>query len=262
MPTTVMVNLGVCLLVAVAVMLAAFAIGRRLGRHRGVDQAWGLVFAVIALVSFVLSAGTGALWPRAVVTAATVIWGVRLSVHIHLRSRGEGEDPRYAEMLAKARGNRDWYALTRIYLLQAVVAWFVSLPVQLAQYQSEVVLGWLLAGAALWLTGFGFEAIGDAQLRVFRADPANKGKVLDSGLWRYTRHPNYFGDACVWWGLYLMACGWLPGAFTVLAPVAMTYFLVAKTGKPLLERHLRVSRPGYDDYVRRTSGFFPLPPRR
>lgn len=260
--TTVLVNLTASLATAVGVMLIAFLIGRRLGRHRGVDQAWGLAFAAVALTSFALSAGEGALWQRIAVTAATVVWGVRLSVHIHLRSRGEGEDRRYEEMLSRAKGDRDRYALTHVYLLQAAVAWFVSLPVQVAQYQSEVVVGWLVAGLALWAVGFGFEAVGDAQLRSFRADPANRGTVLDTGLWRYTRHPNYFGDACVWWGLYLMACGWLPGAAMVLSPIAMTYFLVAKTGKPLLERHLTSSRPGYADYVRRTSGFLPLPPRR
>lgn len=260
--TSIMLNLGISLLVAVGVMLAAFAIGLRLGRHRGVDQAWGLAFAAIAAATFALSATTGDTALRVVVTAATVVWGVRLSVHIHLRSRGEGEDRRYEEMLSRATGNRSWYALTRVYLLQAVVAWFVSLPVQLAQYQPGVVLGWLIAGAALWAIGFGFEAVGDAQLRRFRADPASRGQVLDTGLWRYTRHPNYFGDACVWWGLYLMACGTLPGAATILSPVAMTYFLAAKTGKPLMERHLSTSRPGYADYVRRTSGFLPLPPKR
>ena len=122
------------------------------------------------------------------------------------------------------------------------------------------LVSWL--GAAVWAVGFGFEAVGDAQLRRFRADPANAGKVLDRGLWRYTRHPNYFGDACLWWGLYLLACSTWAGAATVLSPVAMTYTLARGTGKPLLEKGLRRSRPGYAHYVERTSGFFPLPPKR
>src|SRR6185312_10702217 len=117
-------------------------------------------------------------------------------------------------------------------------------------------------GVALWLLGFTFEAVGDRQLDRFRADPANRGRVLETGLWRYSRHPNYFGDACVWWGLYALAALAWPGPLTVLSPLLMTWLLTAKTGKPLLERHLTGRRPGYADYVARTSGFVPWPPRR
>ncbi|MGH8879932.1 MAG: DUF1295 domain-containing protein [Stackebrandtia sp.] len=260
--TAVLVNLGVCGAAALAVMLIAFAVGAATGRHRVVDEAWGLAFAAIAVTTLVLSWGHGDAWPRWLVAAATLVWGLRLFVHIHRRARGTGEDPRYERMLSKAEGPRIRYAFSHVYLLQAAVAWFVSLPVQLAAYQTDAAPGWLIAGGAVWLLGFGFEAIGDAQLAAFRRDPARAGGVLDTGLWRYTRHPNYFGDACVWWGLYLMGSGSVAGALTVLSPVAMTYFLVAKTGKPLMERHMSDSRPGYAEYMRRTSGFLPLPPRR
>jgi len=148
-----------------------------------------------------------------------------------------------------------------VYHFQGVVLYFVSLPVQFAMYGTGFgVLGWL--GVAVWLIGFGFETIGDEQLRRFKADPASKGKVLDTGLWRYTRHPNYFGDACVWWGLYLLACSTWPGALTILSPVAMTFTLARGTGKPMLEKGMAKTRPAYARYVERTSGFFPWPPKK
>lgn len=140
--------------------------------------------------------------------------------------------------------------------------WFVSLPVQAAQYETAGPgpLSWL--GVTVWLVGIGFEAVGDFQLSRFLADPANGERVTDRGLWRYTRHPNYFGDACVWWGLYLLATGHWTGATTIVCPALVTYLLVAKTGKELLEARLRSTRPGYAAYVASTSGFVPLPPRQ
>jgi steroid 5-alpha reductase family enzyme len=149
-----------------------------------------------------------------------------------------------------------------VYLLQAAIMWFVSLPVQVAQYQTVTAPVALVAGSVLWLTGFVFEAVGDAQLARFRRDPASGARVLDSGLWHYTRHPNYFGDAAVWWGLWLLSAGALSGLITILSPILMTYFLAGKTGKPLLERGMAERRPGYADYIRRTSGFVPWPPRK
>ena len=117
-------------------------------------------------------------------------------------------------------------------------------------------------GAALWAVGFAFETVGDLQLTRFSSDPANRGRVLDTGLWRYTRHPNYFGDACVWWGLSVVAFSAWPGILTVLSPVLMTWLLARGTGKPLLEKDIGSRRPGYREYVERTSGFLPLPPRK
>jgi len=148
-----------------------------------------------------------------------------------------------------------------VYLLQAAILWFVSIPVQVVQYQKDTAVWALILGSVVWVIGFGFESAGDYQLARFRNDPSSRGRVLDTGLWRYTRHPNYFGDATVWWGLWLLGIGSWTGLVTVLSPVLMTYFLVGKTGKPLLEKDITSRRPGYADYVRRTSGFFPLPPR-
>ncbi|OLF08721.1 hypothetical protein BLA60_22155 [Actinophytocola xinjiangensis] len=256
--TNVLVTVGV-----VAVFLAAvFAVSVRRDRHDLIDVAWGVGFALVAVTTFVLSAGHGDAPTRVLLTSLTVVWGVRLAVHIGLRNRGRPEDRRYVEIRSRARGNPDRHLARVVYLPQGAVMLLVSLPVQFGQYGPGAP-GWLLAlGGAVWLVGFTVETVGDLQLRRFAADPANRGRVLDSGLWRYTRHPNYFGDAAVWWGLYLLACGTWPGAATLPAPVVMTFVLARGTGKPLTERHLSRSRPGYADYVRRTSGFVPLPPRR
>ncbi|MGQ0841704.1 DUF1295 domain-containing protein [Actinokineospora sp.] len=243
-------------------MAATFAISLRRGKWDTIDTVWGLGFAGVALVSFGLSTGDGSLALRLVVTALTVIWGVRLAAHLHIRNHGKPEDRRYAKILSDAKGSPNAHMVRVVFLPQGVIMWFVSLPVQVAQYgeQSFGILGYL--GVAVWLTGFLFETVGDWQLSRFAADPVNKGTVLATGLWRFTRHPNYFGDACVWWGLYLLACHSWVGAATVLSPLAMTYLLAKGTGKPLTEKHLSNSRPGYAEYVARTSGFFPLPPKK
>jgi steroid 5-alpha reductase family enzyme len=247
---------------ALAVMLATFAVAVRAGRHRIVDVAWGIGFTAVAAVTFAASTGQGDLLRRLLVTVLTVVWGLRLAAHIARRGRGHGEDPRYEAMLAKAPGHRNAYALRKVYLLQGALVWLVSLPVQAAQYVQgpPSVLGW--AGVALWAVGLAFEAVGDAQLARFKSDPAGRGKIMDRGLWSWTRHPNYFGDFCVWWGLFLLACDNPAAAgVSVVSPVVMSLLLIRGSGKRLLERHM-AGRPGYAAYVARTSGFFPCPPRR
>ncbi|HEY9417405.1 MAG TPA: DUF1295 domain-containing protein [Pseudonocardia sp.] len=262
-------NLWVTALVTGMVMLASWAFGVfvRGGRHDGVDVVWGLGFAVVALTTLLVSSGDGDTWRRALVTTLTAAWGLRLGGHIYLRNRGHAEDPRYVELLSHAGGSPALYALRKVYLPQGVVLWFVSLPVQLAQYGhgdtllggSEIAAG---LGVLVWLVGIAFESIGDAQLAAFKADPASSGQVMDRGLWRYTRHPNYFGDACVWWGLTLLALHHLPGLLALPSAAVMTFFLVRGTGAKLLESTIGDRRPGYADYISRTSGFVPLPPRR
>jgi steroid 5-alpha reductase family enzyme len=258
--TGLWVNLAVTLGGTVALIAAVFTVAVRRGRYDLIDSYWGIGFAVVALVTFGLS--TGALLPRVAATALTVVWGVRLGAHIHTRNRNQDEDPRYLDILNRAGDHPRLHMFVRVYLTQAAILWFVSFPVQFAQYGQDDVTWPIWLGVAVWLVGFTFETVGDRQLSAFRADPGNSGNVLDTGLWRYTRHPNYFGDACVWWGLYLVAChGWL-GATTVLSPIAMTALLAKGTGKPLLEKSIRDRRPAYAEYVTRTSGFVPLPPRR
>ena len=245
------------------VFLATWMVGRKVGRWNVVDTTWGLSFAVVAAVSFGWSIqADGDATRRVLVLALTVVWGLRLAGYIGVRSRGKGEDPRYAEILARAPGNRDVYALRIVILTQAFLSWLVSMPVQVAMYERAPGTGLMWAGVALWAVGFFFESVGDAQMARFRNDPANRGKVMDRGLWRYTRHPNYFGDASVWLGLYLIAASRWPGVTTFLSPVAMLYFLYFKSGKGLLERNMADSRAGYREYMQRTSGFVPLPPRR
>ena len=137
----------------------------------------------------------------------------------------------------------------------------MSFPVQVAQNHTAPLRWWVVFGVVVWVVGFFFESIGDLQLTRFTADSGNKGKVLNTGLWRYTRHPNYFGDACVWWGLYLLALGTWAGVATILSPIVMTWLLAGKTGRPLMDAHMTRTRPEYADYVARTSGFIPRPPR-
>ncbi|MBK3578632.1 DUF1295 domain-containing protein [Streptomyces sp. MBT65] len=255
------VNLAWAAGAALAVMLGTFAVALRIGVHRIVDVAWGLGFTVVAGVTCVLSAGEGDPVRRLLVTVLTAVWGLRLAVHIARRGRGHGEDPRYEAMLAKAPGSRSVYALRMVYLLQGGLVWLVSLPVQAAQYVPgrPSALAW--AGTAVWALGVGFEAVGDAQLARFRADPGNRGRIMDRGLWSWTRHPNYFGDFCVWWGLFLLTCdSSAAAAVSVVSPLVMSLLLTKGSGQRLLERHM-ADRPGYAEYRARTSGFFPRPPR-
>ena len=246
----VLMVLGVTLAVAVAQ-----------GRHSVMDVAWGPGFVAVAAVSFVLSAGSGDDARRLLLLALTGIWGIRLGTHIGRRARGGHEDPRYAAMLDGAPGSRNVYALRRVYLPQGVVMFFVSLTVQVGMFSTGPVGALAAAGVLCWLIGFFFESVGDWQLARFKADPSRRGTVLDTGLWRYTRHPNYFGDAAVWAGLFLIAADSWPGLLTVLSPALMIWTLAGKTGKPLTEQAMS-GRPGYREYVESTSGFIPWPPRR
>lgn len=257
----VLINLAAALAAALTVALIAFAVGVATGKHRVVDIFWGLGFAAVAVTTLVLSTGHGDDARRWLVTSLVVIWGVRLAGHIFWRGRGEGEDPRYVELLSRATGNRDLYALRMVYLLQGLSLWFISWPIQVAQYDPDPPGVVAFVGVALFAVGLFFEAVGDAQLARFKGDPANRGTVMNRGLWRYTRHPNYFGDACVWWGLWLLAAGSWLGLVTIVCPLLMTYLLTRKTGKALLESRMSQTRPGYAEYIRRTSGFIPLPPK-
>ncbi|WP_282697891.1 DUF1295 domain-containing protein [Streptomyces sp. CC208A] len=256
------VNLAATAATAAAVLLATFAIAVRRGLHRIVDIAWGLTFAVVATATWLLSAGHGDDSRRLLVAAATILWGLRLSVHIAGRSRGHGEDLRYTALLDKAPGNRTLYALRSVYLGQAALVWMISLPIQAASYSSAPLDALAYCGLALWASGLVFEAVGDHQLARFKADPAHRGRIMDQGLWAWTRHPNYFGDSLVWWGLYFLACtAWQPALAVLVSPVLMTLLLTIGSGKRLLEKHM-AHRPGYAAYTARTSGFLPLPPRR
>jgi steroid 5-alpha reductase family enzyme len=253
---------------AALLMLLTALLARRLGRVAVVDVAWGLGFVLVAAVSAVVGGivehGDGNALRRWLVLGVVVAWGLRLAWHIRRRAVGHGEDPRYEKVLGGTLADVGLgVAVRKVFLVQGVALWFISLPVQVGAV-SEVWSWWLVAaGAAVWAVGLVFETVGDAQLAAYKHDP-ERPPVMDRGLWRYTRHPNYFGDACVWWGLWLMAglgSGWQVGLATVLAPVAMTYFLVFATGARLLEQTM-MRREGYPAYAARTSMFLPRPPRR
>ncbi|MER8226295.1 DUF1295 domain-containing protein [Streptomyces sp. NPDC094143] len=255
-------NAAVSAAAALAVMLLTFTVALRLRLHRIVDIAWGLAFTAVASVSYLLSAGEGNQGRRLLVTLATCLWGLRLAAHIAWRGRGHGEDAGYTRLLDRAHGNRNLYALRTVYLLQAFLVWLVSLPIQAAQYVPAPVGPLAVAGALLWAAGLTFEATGDYQLARFKADPGNRGRVMDRGLWAWTRHPNYFGDALLWWGMFLLACAtWQTAVLTFVSPLTMTMLLTCGSGKRLLETHM-TNRPGYVAYQARTSGYLPRPPRR
>jgi steroid 5-alpha reductase family enzyme len=247
--------------VVLAVLAATFVAARTAGRHSVIDTAWGLLFAAIALTVFATSAGSGDDVRRALLLGLPAAWGLRLAFHIGRRSLGRPEDPRYVELLAKARGNPTWYAVRVVYGLQGLLAVLVSAPIVVGAYERAPVRVTAWIGVALWLVGLLFESIGDAQMGRFRSDPANTGAVMQRGLWRYTRHPNYFGDACVWWGIFLVAADRWPGVLTVLSPVLMTLLLTYGSGARIMDRHMS-GRPGWAEYAARTSGFVPRPPRR
>ena len=245
---------------AVLLLMVVTAVeGHRQGRVSVVDTAWGLGFVLVAVVSGVLGDGEG--WRRLALVVVVALWGLRLAWHMHRRNSGKGEDPRYAEMLSRESGNPTLVAIRKVYGVQGLSVWFVSLPIQVSAASGRGVTAVAVVGLLLWLLGVSFESVGDKQLKDFKADPANKGKVMDRGLWSWTRHPNYFGDSCVWWGIWLVAASAWPGVLTVLSPVAMTYFLVFATGARLLEKHMG-ERPGYAQYRERTSYFLPRPPKK
>ncbi|WP_433086478.1 DUF1295 domain-containing protein [Dactylosporangium sp. CA-052675] len=261
--SALLINLGATVVAVALVMAVTMAYALRRREQSIVDTVWGLGFVVVAVVSFALSAGHGDPVQRWVTLALTAVWGVRLGVYIFARNRGKGEDPRYAALLRRNQGGLVPYVIRTIYWPQGAIMWVVSLPVQAAMYVAEPVPALLWAGVVVWAIGFAFEAVGDAQLARFKRDPANAGRLMDRGLWAWTRHPNYFGDSVVWAGLFLLACSHWAGLPTVIGPALMTHMLVNKSGKALLERRMSRSRgPQFAEYAARTSGFFPRPPRR
>ena len=231
-------------------------------RDAGVaDIVWGLVFVAIAWAAYL-----GGDRPDAMLLAAclTTLWGVRLAVHIGRRNLGDDEeDRRYAKMRDK-RPDTFWiWSLFGVFLLQGTIALVVSLPLQSLAAQDPDSIGWLSwIGVAVFAVGFFFEAVGDLQLSRFVKDPDTDGQDMDRGLWKYTRHPNYFGDTTQWWGIWLIAVGSGAAWWTVVGPVAMTFFILRVSGVTMLEKDMSSRRPGYEEYVERTSAFIPWPPKK
>ena len=248
----------------VAVMLGLWLLALRLKDVSFVDGVWPLGMLLLAVAT----------WPRTdgdplrkgLLVGLCALWAVRLAWHLLKRWRGHGADGRYTAIVEGQEKSKGWSfgktALLFVFLPQAALAWLTCLPVQLGQITatpSVGVIGWIGAGLALF--GLVFEAVGDAQLAAFKKTAA-KGAVMDQGLWRYTRHPNYFGDACVWWGLWLIAAETTPGLFAVVGPLFLTFTLTRWSGIGISEAASKKSRPGYEAYVKRTSAFVPWPPKK
>ena len=252
------------LLVCAVAMTITALVARRLGRVSVVDVTWGLLLVAAALACALLADEDA--WRSWLLAALVAVWGGRLAWHIYRRSKGHGEDPRYEKLLGGPLNEGHFgLAVRKVFVVQGVAVWLISLPLMAAAV-ADVRWTWLVwVGACLWVVGMVFESVGDAQLAAYRSQPRDqRPQVLDTGLWRFTRHPNYFGDACVWWGIWLaggLASGWVAALVTVLAPIAMTYFLAFATGARLLEQTM-MQRPGYAEYAARTSMFVPLPPKQ
>ena len=262
--TEILLLLARNLALIVVVMLALWALALRLKDVSFIDGVWGLGMVLLAGATFVQTDGDPL--RKGLLSGLCAVWGVRLGVHLLKRWRAHGADKRYEALLADRAEKGQGFApasLMFVFIPQAVLLWLTCLPVQLGQVAATPAVGWIgWIGAGLAVVGIVFETVGDAQLAAFKRDPGSKGKVLDTGLWRYTRHPNYFGDACVWWGLWLVAAETTPGLFTIVGPIFLTFTLTRWSGAPTTEGGMHKSRPGYADYVARTSGFFPLPPKK
>jgi len=223
-----------------------------------VDSLWSLMILLCLLVYVVLADQTGSRTPW--VIGLVAIWAIRLSLHITIRNHGEPEDRRYQAIRANNQPHFEFKSLYIVFLLQGLLAWVICLPV-VAAVSGEAPPGPLdYFGIALWLTGMFFEVVGDYQLSRFLKEKKSETAVLDTGLWRYTRHPNYFGEAVLWWGFYLMALS--AGAWwTIIAPLLMTFLLLRVSGVAMLEKDISGRRPAYRDYIRKTNAFFPGPPQ-
>jgi steroid 5-alpha reductase family enzyme len=256
------VNAMVSAAVAILILMTiTWAISVIIKNASIVDIVWGFGFVVVAWAVRLRVDGLSA--RQFLLVLMVTIWGLRLAGYLFWRNHGKPEDYRYRAM-RKVHGDRfALVSIVTVFLLQGTLMWIVSLPVQLGQADATPKVGALAGvGVVVWLIGLFFEVVGDAQLARFKKNPANAGVVMDRGLWKYTRHPNYFGDACVWWGIALVAAETGSGAFGLIGALVMTIFLRRVSGVTLLEKSLVKRRVGYVEYVARTSPFVPRPPRK
>jgi steroid 5-alpha reductase family enzyme len=264
-PMTIALLLLQNAVIAAASFLIMWRIAVALKDVTFVDAYWALGMVIIAAATFLATPAVNA--RKLVLLGLCLLWGARLGGYLIWRWQSQGPDRRYLTMMSKAQTDRGWgfakASLLLVFVTQAPLQFIVCLPIQLGQIDAEPAafgpLAWI--GVALAIAGIAFETVGDWQLARFRADPENRGKVMQTGLWRYTRHPNYFGDACTWWGLYLIGAETATGIWALPGPVLLTFLLTKWSGVPTVERRLRKNRPGYEDYVQRTSGFIPWPPK-
>ncbi|XUW99796.1 MAG: DUF1295 domain-containing protein [Dehalogenimonas sp.] len=222
------------------------------------DIAWGPGFIIIAVTNFFIS--NDLVLRKILVVSFVLIWGLRLAVRIYRRNRGKGEDPRYQKWREEWGSSFLIRSYFQVFILQGVFMWLISLPVVYVMAVSTDSLGWLdLVGTFVWVTGFLFEATADRQLDRFLSDKSNRGKILDQGLWRYSRHPNYFGEVIQWWGIFIIATNLSNAWWTVLGPLTITWLILFVSGIPLLEKSMK-QNPAFQEYAKRTSVFIPMPP--
>lgn len=254
-------NYGTAALIILAMMVGLWLLSLWLKDASIVDIFWGTGFVITAWVYFFLTPD-GFLPRKLLIALLTTIWGLRLSTHILLRNWGKGEDFRYQKWRQESGKKWWWYSFIKVFALQGLLMWIISIPLLAAQFNpAPASLIWLdYLGVIIWGLGFFFEAVGDWQLSRFKSNPENKGKLLNTGLWRYTRHPNYFGDAAQWWGFYLIAAA-AGGYWAIYSPVIMTLLLRNVSGVSLLEKTMKDTKPGYKEYVEKTNAFIPWFPR-
>lgn len=229
-------------------------------RNDVADIAWGLGFMLMAWVSFFFSENSGI--RGLLVNSLVSIWGLRLAWHIHSRNRGKSEDYRY--LAWRKEWGRLFYlrSYLQVYLLQGFLLFLIAIPIITINRNDGLSLGWLdFIGVLVWIIGFYFEAVGDAQLAQFVKNPANKGKIMQNGLWAYTRHPNYFGEVTLWWGIFIISLGNAPFFYTIIGPLTITILILFVSGIPLLEKKY-AGNPDFEEYKKRTSVFFPLPTKK
>ena len=226
------------------------------------DSLWGLGFIIIAWLTFFN--GDGYLWRKVILAAAVTLWGLRLSWHITKRGKGKGEDPRYTEWRKEYGSRFPLVSLFRVFLVQAFFMWLIAMSVQIAQSVShpEYLTMTDVAGLIIWVTGFTIESFADRELSSFIKDPANRGRVMRYKLWRYSRHPNYFGESTMWWGIYIISCSVQYGLFTIVSPLLITYTLLKITGVSLMEETMFKGNQEYAEYKRTTSSFVPWFPKK
>ena len=250
------------LLYTMALMICLWLISLKTKDASIMDIFWGPCFILVAWLTFFMAEG---FWGRKLLVAFLVtLWGLRLAIHIATRNIGKGEDRRYRAWRTKY-GNRFWWiSFFTVFFVQGILLWVISLGFQTVQMSSlPEKFVWLDAlGCAVWAVGLLFEVLGDWQLKRFRSEPNSQGKLMDRGLWAYTRHPNYFGESLIWWGIFLISLTNISHFWTVISPLVMTFLLVRVSGVALLERDISERRPEYQAYIRRTSAFVPWFPKK
>jgi len=252
----------IALLVILGLMTALWLVSLLMKNSSIVDIFWGMGFVIVNWVFFAL-APDGFLLRKWLIGMLVSIWGLRLTFHILRRNWGKPEDFRYQNWRKEAGVRWWWQSFFQVFLLQGLLMWVISWPLLAGQYRGMPDhLNFLsILGILLWVFGFYFEAMGDLQLTRFKANPDKRGKLLSTGVWRFSRHPNYFGDAAQWWGYYLLAAA-AGGWWTIFSPILMTLLLIKVSGVALLEKTLKNSKPGYKEYVESTSAFIPWFPRK